>query len=101
METRHRGDPKKKLPAALVVSAALGDVGGTAIGHKVQRDLPYRAFRDMTRQRAEPNEGSDAIFHATRDPRWVEVQGPGLRVRPPFLGDSPVAAVSSPSFTCE
>jgi hypothetical protein len=78
---------KKKPPAALAVSAALGDVGGTAIAHRVVRDLPWRAFRDMTRQRAEPNEGSDAIFYATRDPRWVEIDHPSLRVRPPFLDD--------------
>lgn len=83
--------PDREPPAALAVAAALGDVGGAAIARKAERDLPFRAFRDITRRRVEPREGSDAIFHSMKDPRFVSSEDAALRVRPPFLGEEGVA----------
>lgn len=77
----------RKRPAALTAAAALGDVGGTYVGWRAERDLPFRAFREISRSKVRDREGSDAIEHAERDPRSVQVDGAELRVRPPFLGE--------------
>ncbi len=77
----------RKTPSALTAAAALGDLGATAIAHRAERDRPFRAFRDIMRHRAEPREGSDALLHAAEAPRFVEVEEPGARIRPPYTGE--------------
>jgi hypothetical protein len=78
---------RRKRPKALTACAALGDVGATWVAWRSERDLPFRAFREITRGKVKDREGSDAIHHAEQDPRSIVLEGAELRVRPPYFGE--------------